>query len=128
MLVLRPGDGITMHRDRLLADAKAKALALAKEYQPPKPQAISLPGPTGAAALGLALNDLHLQGKATEYDMVVAGKLASVLSGGDTDILDEITEDRLLKLEREAFLALIREPRTLARIETMLETGKPLRN
>ena len=45
-----------------------------------------------------------------------------------TDIMDEITEDRLLKLEREAFLALIREPRTLARIETMLETGKPLRN
>jgi 3-hydroxyacyl-CoA dehydrogenase len=128
MLVLRPADGITMNRDRLLADAKAKALALAKEYQPPKPQAISLPGPTGAAALGLALNDLRLAGKATEYDMVVAEKLATVLSGGDTDILDEITEDRLLKLEREAFLALIREPRTLARIETMLETGKPLRN
>ncbi|HTZ79033.1 MAG TPA: 3-hydroxyacyl-CoA dehydrogenase NAD-binding domain-containing protein [Stellaceae bacterium] len=128
MLVLREGDGITMNRDRLLADAKAKALALAKDYQPPKPQPISLAGPTGAAALGLALNDLRLAGKATEYDMVVAGKLARVLSGGDTDITEEITEDRLLKLEREAFLALIREPRTLARIETMLETGKPLRN
>ena len=128
MLVLREADGITMNRDRLLADAKAKALALAKDYQPPKPQPINLPGPTGAAALGLALNDLRLAGKATEYDMVVAGKLAYVLSGGDTDIIDEISEDRLLKLEREAFLALIREPRTLARIETMLETGKPLRN
>ena len=128
MLVLREGDGITMNRDRLLADAKAKALAMAKSYVPPKPQPISLAGPTGAAALGLALNDLRLAGKATEYDMVVAGKLAHVLSGGDTDITEEITEDRLLKLEREAFLALIREPRTLARIETMLETGKPLRN
>jgi 3-hydroxyacyl-CoA dehydrogenase len=128
MLMLREGDGITMNRDRLLADAKAKALALAKDYQPPKPQPISLPGPTGAAALGLALNDLHLQGKATEYDMVVAGKLATVLSGGDTDITEEIAADRLLKLERDAFLSLIREPRTLARIETMLETGKPLRN
>jgi len=128
MLILRESDGITMNRDRLLADAKAKALALAKEYHPPKDEPIHLPGPTGAAALGLALHDLHLQGKATDYDMVVAGKLARVLSGGDTDITDEITEDKLLGLEREAFQALIREPRTLARIEHMLDTGKPLRN
>jgi 3-hydroxyacyl-CoA dehydrogenase len=128
LLLLRPTDGITMNRDRLLADAKAKALALAVDYQPPTPQPISLPGPTGAAAVELALNDLHAQGKATDYDMVVAGKLSRVLSGGDTDAIDETTEDRLLALEREAFLSLIREPRTLARIEHMLETGKPLRN
>jgi 3-hydroxyacyl-CoA dehydrogenase len=128
LLLLRPGDGITMNRDRLLADAKAKALALAKDYQPPKPQSISLPGPTGAAALGLALDDFHHQGKATDYDMVVSEKLARVLSGGDADMLDETTEDKLLALEREAFLSLIRDPRTLARIEHMLETGKPLRN
>ena len=128
LLLLRAGDGITMNRDRLLADAKAKALALAKDYQPPKPELISLPGPTGAAALGLALDDFHHQGKATDYDMVVSAKLARVLSGGDADMLDETTEDKLLALEREAFLSLIREPRTLARIEHMLETGKPLRN
>ncbi|HUK08286.1 MAG TPA: 3-hydroxyacyl-CoA dehydrogenase NAD-binding domain-containing protein [Stellaceae bacterium] len=128
MLILRESDGITMNRDRLLADAKAKALALAKEYKPPKSEPISLPGPTGAAAMGLALDDLRHQGKATEYDMVVAGKLAHVLSGGDTDIIEEITEDRLSALEREAFQSLVREPRTLARIEHMLETGKPLRN
>ncbi len=128
LLLLRPADGITMNRDRLLADAKAKALALVKDYQPPKPQPISLPGPTGAAALGLALGDFHLQGKATDYDMVVSTKLARVLTGGDTDMLDETTEDKLLALEREAFLSLIRDPRTLARIEHMLETGKPLRN
>jgi len=127
-LLLRPTDGITMNRDRLLADAKAKALSLAKDYQPPKPQPISLPGPTGAAALGLALDDFHHQGKATDYDMVVSAKLARVLTGGDADMLDETTEDKLLALEREAFLSLIREPRTLARIEHMLETGKPLRN
>jgi len=127
-LLLRPTDGITMNRDRLLADAKAKALTLAKDYQPPKPQPLSLPGPTGAAAIGLALDDFHHQGKATDYDMVVSGKLARVLTGGDADVLDETTEDKLLALEREAFLSLIREPRTLARIEHMLETGKPLRN
>jgi 3-hydroxyacyl-CoA dehydrogenase len=128
MLLLRPTDRITMNRDRLLADAKAKALALVADYKPPVPQPISLPGPTGAAAVELALNDLHAQGKATDYDMVVAGKLARVLSGGDTDMTDETTEDQLLALEREAFLSLIREPRTLARIEHMLEMGKPLRN
>jgi 3-hydroxyacyl-CoA dehydrogenase len=127
-LMLREGDGITMNRDRLLADAKAKALALAAGYQPPKPQPISLPGPTGAAALKLGVTDLVHQGKATAYDAVVAEKLAEVLSGGDTDMTLETSEDQLLALERRAFQSLVREPRTLARIEHMLETGKPLRN
>jgi 3-hydroxyacyl-CoA dehydrogenase len=128
MLVLRPSDGITMNRDRLLADAKAKALELAKNYQPPKPIVVNLPGPTGAAALKLGVNDLVHQGKATAYDAVVAEKLADVLSGGDTDMTLETSEDQLLALERRAFQALIREPKTLARIEHTLETGKPLRN
>jgi 3-hydroxyacyl-CoA dehydrogenase len=128
LLYLRPGDAVTMNRDRLLADAKAKALALAKDYQPPKPAPLRLPGPTGAAAIGLSLADLHKQGKASDHDLVVAGKLAEVLSGGDTDVTAETTEDQLLALERKAFQALIRTPKTLARIEYMLETGKPLRN
>jgi 3-hydroxyacyl-CoA dehydrogenase len=127
-LMLRPEDGITMNRDRLLADAKAKALALAKNYQPPQAVPINLPGPTGAAALKLGVNDLVLQGKATAYDAVVAEKLAEVLSGGDTDMTLETSEDQLLSLERRAFQALIREPKTLARIEHMLESGRPLRN
>jgi 3-hydroxyacyl-CoA dehydrogenase len=58
----------------------------------------------------------------------VAGQLAVVLSGGQTDITDPIKDDDLLKLERQAFMTLIRQPATLARIEHMLETGKPLRN
>jgi 3-hydroxyacyl-CoA dehydrogenase len=127
-LVLRASDGITMNRDRLLADAKAKALELARNYQPPKPVPLNLPGPTGAAALKLGVDDLVRQGKATAYDAVVAEKLAEVLSGGDADITVETSEDQLLALERRAFLALLHEPRTLARIEHMLETGKPLRN
>jgi 3-hydroxyacyl-CoA dehydrogenase len=128
MLILREGDSITMNRDRLLADAKAKALALAANYQPPKPQPIGLPGPTGAAALKLAIDELRHQGKASAHDVTVATALARVLSGGDTDVTEEITEDRLMALEREAFLGLIRQPLTLARIEHTLETGKPLRN
>jgi 3-hydroxyacyl-CoA dehydrogenase len=127
-LMLRPQDGITMNRDRLLADAKAKALALAAGYQPPKPVPLNLPGPTGAAALKLGITELVQQGKATAYDAVVAEKLAEVLSGGDTDITVETTEDQLLALERRAFLALIKQPKTLARIEHMLDTGRPLRN
>jgi len=128
MLILRPSDAITMNRDRLLADAKAKALALAKDYQPPKPLPINLPGRAGAAAMQLGIDDLVHQGKAMAYDAVVGAKLAEVLSGGDTDITQETSEDQLLALERRAFQSLIREPRTLARIEHMLETGKPLRN
>jgi 3-hydroxyacyl-CoA dehydrogenase len=127
-LMLRPQDGITMNRDRLLVDAKAKALALAAGYQAPKPVPLNLPGPTGAAALKLGITDLVQQGKATAYDAVVAEKLAEVLSGGDTDITVETTEDQLLALERRAFLALIKQPKTLARIEHMLDTGRPLRN
>jgi 3-hydroxyacyl-CoA dehydrogenase len=128
LMYLRPSDGITMNRDRLLADAKARALSLAKDYQPPKPVTVRLPGPTGAAAIGLSLDDLHKQGKASDHDLVVAGKLAEVLSGGDTDITEETSEDQLLALERKAFQSLIRTDKTLARIEHTLETGRPLRN
>jgi 3-hydroxyacyl-CoA dehydrogenase len=127
-LYLRETDGITMNRDRLLADAKAKALDLAKDYHPPQPQEISLPGATARAGLGLAVNDLQRQGKATPYDGVVAGALAEVLSGGDTDITQTLSEDKLLGLERASFMKLVRRPETLARLEHMLETGKPLRN
>ena len=128
-LFLRPTDGITMNRDRLLADAKAKALELvAAGYTPPQPVEISLPGPAGAAALEMAVDGFAKSGVATPHDVVVAGKLARVLSGGDTDPTLTVTEDDLSALEREAFLALIQTEGTLARIEHMLETGKPLRN
>jgi 3-hydroxyacyl-CoA dehydrogenase len=129
LLLLRDGDGITMNRDRLLADAKAKALALlAAGYQPPVETAISLPGPSGKAALDMVVAGFRASGVATPHDAVVAGQLATVLTGGDTDITETVSEDDLYRLEREAFLALIRTPATLARIEHMLETGKPLRN
>jgi 3-hydroxyacyl-CoA dehydrogenase len=128
LLYLRPTDGITMNRDRLLADAKAKALEMAQDYRPPQPVTLHLPGPTGAAAIGLSLDDLHRQGKASDHDLVVAAKLAEVLSGGPADITEETQADRLLALERAAFGALIRTDKTLARIEHTLETGRPLRN
>ena len=83
LLYLRPEDGITMNRDRLLADAKAKALALADGYRPPVPPAdIRLPGPTAKVALELAVHAYAQAGKATAHDQIVAGALAEVLSGG----------------------------------------------
>lgn len=128
MLILRESDGITMNRDRLLADAKAKALALAPNYQPPHKVELSLPGNVGKVALYMAVKGLVLAGKASAYDEEIAKKLSVILTGGDTDITDKVSEEDLLKLEREAFMALIRNPKTLARIEHTLETGKPLRN
>ena len=128
MMILRDGDAITMNRDRLLADAKAKALALADNYAPPEEARLRLPGETGRAAIEMAVRDFELKGLVTPHDRVVVEELKYVLTGGDTDIVDEVGEDDLLKLERGAFAKLIRHPGTLARIEHMLDTGKPLRN
>jgi 3-hydroxyacyl-CoA dehydrogenase len=125
---LRPSDGITMNRDRLLADAKARALALVEGYEPPAKPEYRLPGAGGFTALSMAVDGFHARKLATDYDVVVSGALARVLTGGDADLVDVVSEADLLKLEREAFMARVRDPRTVARIETMLETGKPLRN
>lgn len=128
MLILRPTDGITFNKDRLLADAKAKALELAANYTPPQEPEIRLPGPTAAAAFSMAVDGFAQQGKATPHDVVVSKAIGFVLSGGNTDITQVMTEDDLLTLEREGFLALTKTNGTINRIEHMLETGKPLRN
>jgi len=128
LLYLRPGDGIVMNRDRLLARAKERALSMAKDYTPPEPRALRLPGPSGEAAMTLVLNDFRRAGKATEHDVTVGKKLAHVLAGGKVDPTDTLTEDKVLGLERTAIVSLLRTSPTLDRIEHMLETGKPLRN
>ncbi len=87
-----------------------------------------IPGPTGRTALALAVNDFINKGVASAHDGVIAGELAFVLSGGDTDALDEVSEDWVLRLERDAILNLAATKKTLARVEHMLKTGKPLRN
>lgn len=127
---LRESDGITMNRDRLLYDARARALELAKNYAPPKPETdIRLPGPTGRMALDLAVADLRKSGKATPHDVVVSNHLASVLSGGEkADWTAPMSEEDLILLERAEFMRLVRTRGTMDRIEHMLDTGKPLRN
>jgi 3-hydroxyacyl-CoA dehydrogenase len=125
---LRADDGITMNRDRLLADAKQKALSLVDGYQPPEKPTFRLAGESGRVGLGMAAEGFHKRGLATDYDVVVSDRLATVLTGGEADLVDTVTEDELLTLERRTFLASVKDPRTMARIEHMLTTGKPLRN
>lgn len=126
---LRPTDGITMNRDRLLADATAAALRLAVDYSPPDAaDPLTLPGPAGKAALMLQVRDLARRGLATPHDRVVTERLATVLTGGDRAPEIALGPDDLHALEREAFLALARTDATRQRIDHMLTTGKPLRN
>jgi 3-hydroxyacyl-CoA dehydrogenase len=129
-LYLKASDAITMNRDRLLYDAKQKALELAKNYEAPEPiEEIRLPGPTGKLALDLAVSDMRKSGKATPYDVYVSERLATVLSGGKkADWTNPISEKDLLKLEVDEFMKLVHQEGTLDRIDYMLSTGKPLRN
>ncbi|WP_259779485.1 3-hydroxyacyl-CoA dehydrogenase/enoyl-CoA hydratase family protein [Aestuariispira ectoiniformans] len=128
LLFIRPDDGITMNRYRLLADAKARALSLVEGYEPPEAPTYRLPGASAKVAFEMAVDGFHRIGKATDYDRVVAGELGFVLSGGETDVTEELSEDDILELEREAFMRLARRSGTLARVEHMLLKGKPLRN
>ena len=129
LLFLRDSDSITMNRRRVLADAKDKALELATGYTAPeKDLELCLPGPTARVALNMVVSDLAKSGKATPHDVTVSNELAMILSGGDTDVTEFVTEKDLLKLEREAMARLFQMPPTLDRIEHMLATGKPLRN
>jgi len=126
--IMRESDGITMNRVRVLADAKAKCLSMASGYKAPEPATVNLPGGTAKVAMCMAVDGFAAAGKATPHDVVVSKKLANILSGGDTDMSEIVTEQQLLDLEHEAFMELIKTKGTLARIEHMLETGKPLRN
>lgn len=128
MKILSPSDLVSMNRVRVLADAKKRCLALAEDYKVPEPQTIHLPGASGKTALFMAIDGYAASGKATPHDVVVSRILAQVLSGGDTDISDPVSEQQILDLEIAGFMELIKTKATIARIEHMLKTGKPLRN
>ncbi len=128
MLILNSKSGITMNRRRLLADAKARALAMVDGYAPPEPRLMRLPGPAGYVALQLAVDNFRKSGKATPHDEVVSMHLARVLTGGDTDITQEVSEQDILNLEHDMFMELCKTLATRDRIAVMLNTSKPLRN
>lgn len=128
LFYLRDTDGITMNKSRLLADAKKKALEMVPDFKPEQPYNMTLPGPSGAAALNMAVDGFYLKGQATPYDVVVSDKVGKVLTGGDKAGPNVVvTQDYLRELERKHFMELIHDKRTMARVETMLKTGKPLR-
>ena len=123
------GDEITMNRDRLLADAKAQALAMVSDYRPAQPrQAIRVGGEDLFATLKLGVHLAWRAGRISDHDAVIGRKLAWILAGGNVSHPSTLTEQQLLDLEREAFLSLCGERKTMERIGHTLKTGKPLRN
>jgi 3-hydroxyacyl-CoA dehydrogenase len=127
---LGPADRIVMNRDHLLHAARGTARALAEEGWRPAPPRTDMRvlGEAGMAALGVGLWNLGQGGAISEHDQRVACALARVLCGGPVPIGTRVSEQRLLDLEREAFVSLCGEPKTQARMKALLETGRPLRN
>ena len=126
---LRPSDLISMNRDRQIADAKQTALAMVRAgYHPPAPAEIRVLGEEFLALAKLAVHMMIRGEYATEYDGVVARKLAYILAGGGITAAQIVPEQYVLDLEREAFVSLCGERKTQERIAHTLKTGKPLRN
>ena len=127
--LLRDTDGVTMHRERLLADAKARALALARGgYHPPPQRPIAVGGDGVRAALELGVHLARRGGWISDHDALIGRKLAYILAGGAVPHATAVSEQYLLDLEREAFLSLCGEARTQQRMAHTLKTGKTLRN
>ncbi len=127
---IRPEDEITLNKNRLLADAKAKAIALAEHgYSQAKERTnIKVQGKGGIALFKAGVSGMKYGRYISDHDQKIADKLAYVICGGDLSYPQEVSEQYLLDLEREAFLSLCGEKKTLERIQSVLTTGKPLRN
>ena len=127
---LRPIDGTTMNRERVMADAKQLALARVRDgYRPPaRRTGIPVGGDTLLAALNLGVHLAWRAGRIGDHDAVVGRALARILAGGALPHQTYVSEEYLLDLEREAFVRLCGERKTLERIQYTLKTGKTLRN
>lgn len=122
-------DSVVHNAARNIGEAKKKVLELANDYvKPIQRKDIYVLGRTGLGALYVAAHSLKLGNYASEHDIKIAHKVAYVLCGGDLTSPQTVSEQYLLDVEREAFLSLCGEQKTLERIQFMLETGKPLRN
>ncbi len=127
---LRATDHVSMNRDRLIDDAKALALSRVREgYQRPAPRTqIAVGGDSVLAALKIGIHMMWRGGRISDHDKLIGTRLATIMAGGALPHPAFVTEQYLLDLEREAFLSLCGQPKTLERIKHMLTTGKPLRN
>ncbi len=126
---LGPNDRIVFNRDLLIGEAKKEVLRMADQgYAPPVKRPLKV---LGAAAEGMVNGEIFNMlsaGYVTEHDAFLARRIATVIAGGDVRTNSEVDEDVILSLERAAFVDFLKEEKTLARIEHMLKTGKPLRN
>ena len=127
---LRESDKITMNRERVLADAKARALELVRAgYEPPLPRNdIPAPGENILAALRMGVHIMRQGEYISDHEVKIATKVAQVLCGGNVTSGTPMSEQDILDLEREAFKSLCGEKKTQERIQYTLKTGKPLRN
>lgn len=130
MNYIRPTDQIVLNRSRLIAEAKQAAIELAENgYVQPKPRNdIKVQGKTGIALFKAGVTAMHMGRYISDHDRKIADKLAYVICGGDLSSPQNVTEQYLLDLEREAFLSLSGEKKTLERIQSLLQGGKPVRN
>jgi 3-hydroxyacyl-CoA dehydrogenase len=127
---LRADDTVSMNADRLIADAKKEVLALAASgyVQPQQRTDILALGMPALATLKLGIHQMKRAGYISDHDALIGEKLARILTGGDLNHETRVSEQYLLDLEREAFLALVGTRKTQERLAHMLKTGKPLRN
>ncbi|EJL23544.1 3-hydroxyacyl-CoA dehydrogenase/enoyl-CoA hydratase family protein [Brevibacillus sp. BC25] len=126
---LRPTDRISVNADHLLYDAKQLVLAMDKEgYTPPASRKIRVIGETGYANLRQNIYAMKKSGYISEHDELIASKVAYVMSGGNVPAGTEVTESYILELEKQAFLELIKTPKSQQRMQHMLTKNKPLRN
>ncbi len=126
---LKPTDKVHLNQDTLLAAAKQDVLSLVEGgYRAPRPATVKVPGRDGLAAIKVAAHGMRGGGYISEYDEHLAAKLGYVICGGDVPQGAELSEQDFLDLEREVFLELCHEAKTIERIQHMLATGKPLRN
>jgi 3-hydroxyacyl-CoA dehydrogenase len=122
-------DGISVNADHLIYDAKQAALSLYENnYKAPLREKVPVTGESGYATLLLGAEGMFLSGFISEHDLKIAKKLAYVIAGGKVPYGTLVDEQYLLDLEREAFLSLVAEPKSQARMQNMLVKGKPLRN
>jgi len=121
-------DHVVLHPDHLLHAAKQQVLAMAEDYRPPEREPVYAAGLPTLAALEMGVRTMQWSGLASEHDALIGTRLARVLCGGELSAPQWVDEDHILALEREAFVDLLREPKTMERIQYLLTTGKPLRN
>jgi len=126
---LRKNDRFVMNRLDLLYEAKQEVLKMSENYSPPEVRKFKLPGASGRLVVDSTIKGFVKSKKISEHDAVVGKKLAYVLTGGDKGgPFSPVDEQYLLDIEREAFISLCGEEKTIERIQYFLKTGKPLRN